>query len=277
MPAPPVPHDSMLHRASSRSDHVSEWVYCPHIQPKVALALDITHILDGLNERQREAVTAPVGNLLVVAGAGSGKTRVLVHRIAYLVEALGASPGGILAVTFTNKAAAEMRGRVERLLEGPARAMWVGTFHGIAHRLAAHALAAGRTSPELPDTRCGRPASAGQTGRCEYLRRRRAEMASATGDRVHQLAQGRRPAAPRTSQVGRPRRVRDGSPRHLRRPTKHSAARADWSISRNSCCAATNCYSPTTTCGPTTGAASGTSSSTSSRTRTPFSTPGCVC
>ena len=97
--------------------------------------MDVTHILDGLNERQREAVTAPVGNLLVVAGAGSGKTRVLVHRIAYLVEALGISPGGVLAVTFTNKAAAEMRGRVERLLEGPARAMWVGTFHGIAHRL----------------------------------------------------------------------------------------------------------------------------------------------
>ena len=97
--------------------------------------MDLTHILDGLNERQRDAVAAPVGNMLVVAGAGSGKTRVLVHRIAFLVEALGASPGGILAVTFTNKAAAEMRGRVERLLEGPARAMWVGTFHGIAHRL----------------------------------------------------------------------------------------------------------------------------------------------
>ena len=97
--------------------------------------MDLTHILDGLNERQRDAVAAPVGNMLVVAGAGSGKTRVLVHRIAFLVEALGASSGGILAVTFTNKAAAEMRGRVERLLEGPARAMWVGTFHGIAHRL----------------------------------------------------------------------------------------------------------------------------------------------
>ena len=97
--------------------------------------MDLTHILDGLNERQRDAVAAPVGNMLVVAGAGSGKTRVLVHRIAFLVEALGASPGGILAVTFTNKAAAEMRGRVERLLEGPARTMWVGTFHGIAHRL----------------------------------------------------------------------------------------------------------------------------------------------
>ena len=97
--------------------------------------LDITHILDGLNDRQREAVAAPIGNLLVIAGAGSGKTRVLVHRIAWLVEAEQVSPNGILAVTFTNKAAAEMRGRVERLLEGPARAMWVGTFHGIAHRL----------------------------------------------------------------------------------------------------------------------------------------------
>ena len=97
--------------------------------------MDISHILDGLNDQQREAVTAPLGNLLVVAGAGSGKTRVLVHRIAWLVEAEGISPSGVLAVTFTNKAAAEMRGRVERLLAGPARAMWVGTFHGIAHRL----------------------------------------------------------------------------------------------------------------------------------------------
>ena len=97
--------------------------------------MDVTHILDGLNERQREAVTAPVGNLLVVAGAGSGKTRVLVHRIAWLIEAEGASPHSVLAVTFTNKAAAEMRSRTETLLDAPPRAMWVGTFHGIAHRL----------------------------------------------------------------------------------------------------------------------------------------------
>ena len=97
--------------------------------------MDVTHILDGLNERQREAVTAPVGNLLVVAGAGSGKTRVLVHRIAWLIEAEGASPHSVLAVTFTNKAAAEMRSRTEMLLDAPPRAMWVGTFHGIAHRL----------------------------------------------------------------------------------------------------------------------------------------------
>ena len=97
--------------------------------------MDVTHILEGLNDPQREAVTAPPENLLVLAGAGSGKTRVLVHRIAWLVEAEGASPHGILAVTFTNKAASEMRNRIEGLLDVPVRHMWVGTFHGIAHRL----------------------------------------------------------------------------------------------------------------------------------------------
>ncbi|HEY6598239.1 MAG TPA: UvrD-helicase domain-containing protein, partial [Pseudomonadales bacterium] len=97
--------------------------------------MDVSFILDGLNDRQREAVTAPLRNLLIIAGAGSGKTRVLVHRIAWLVEAERVSPHGVLAVTFTNKAAAEMRGRTETLLRMPGRALWVGTFHGIAHRL----------------------------------------------------------------------------------------------------------------------------------------------
>jgi DNA helicase-2/ATP-dependent DNA helicase PcrA len=97
--------------------------------------VDVTHILDGLNDRQREAVTAPVGNLLIVAGAGSGKTRVLVHRMAWLIEAEGVSPHGVLAVTFTNKAASEMRNRTEALLNMPGRTLWVGTFHGIANRL----------------------------------------------------------------------------------------------------------------------------------------------
>ncbi len=97
--------------------------------------MDVTHILDALNDRQREAVTAPLGNHLVIAGAGSGKTRVLVHRIAWLIEAEHVSPHGILAVTFTNKAAAEMRARIEELLNISVRTLWVGTFHGIAHRL----------------------------------------------------------------------------------------------------------------------------------------------
>ncbi len=97
--------------------------------------MDVSHLLDSLNEPQREAVAGPQGSYLVLAGAGSGKTRVLVHRIAWLIQAEGLSPYSILAVTFTNKAAAEMRGRIERLLSIPARGMWVGTFHGIAHRL----------------------------------------------------------------------------------------------------------------------------------------------
>jgi len=97
--------------------------------------MDVTPIIDSLNAAQREAVTAPQEPVLVVAGAGSGKTRVLVHRIAWLVDVEGISPHSIMAVTFTNKAAAEMRGRVEELLKMPAGNLWVGTFHGLAHRL----------------------------------------------------------------------------------------------------------------------------------------------
>ncbi len=97
--------------------------------------MDLTPLLGPLNDAQREAVTAPVGPVLVLAGAGSGKTRVLTHRIAWVIQVEHASPHSVLAVTFTNKAAAEMRGRIEKLLGVPGSAMWIGTFHGIAHRL----------------------------------------------------------------------------------------------------------------------------------------------
>jgi ATP-dependent DNA helicase UvrD/PcrA len=97
--------------------------------------MDVSHLLDGLNEDQRQAVASPLGAALVLAGAGSGKTRVLVHRVAWLIQVEGASPHSILAVTFTNKAAAEMRSRIETLLGLPSGAMWLGTFHGLAHRL----------------------------------------------------------------------------------------------------------------------------------------------
>ena len=97
--------------------------------------MDLSPILNPLNDAQRAAVTAPLGPVLVLAGAGSGKTRVLTHRIIWVIQAENASPHSILAVTFTNKAAAEMRGRVEQLLSMPSGGLWIGTFHGIAHRL----------------------------------------------------------------------------------------------------------------------------------------------
>jgi len=92
-------------------------------------------LLASLNEAQQKVVSAPEGHLLVLAGAGSGKTRVLVHRIAWLIDIEHISPHNILAVTFTNKAAGEMRHRLEALVDLPIKMMWVGTFHGLAHRL----------------------------------------------------------------------------------------------------------------------------------------------
>ncbi len=97
--------------------------------------MDVSELLAGLNDKQREAVAAPCGNLLVLAGAGSGKTRVLVHRIAWLLSVENSSPYSIMAVTFTNKAAAEMRHRIEHLIGPGQGGMWIGTFHGLAHRL----------------------------------------------------------------------------------------------------------------------------------------------
>ena len=101
--------------------------------------MDVSHILEHLNDQQRAAVTSEKQHLMVLAGAGSGKTRVLVHKIAWEVEALKMNPASIIAVTFTNKAALEMRSRIEELLEAPMMDGWVGTFHGLAHRfLRAH-------------------------------------------------------------------------------------------------------------------------------------------
>ena len=97
--------------------------------------MDVTELLDGLNPEQREAVASPLNHQLVLAGAGSGKTRVLVHRIAWLMQIEHISPGSILAVTFTNKAAKEMRHRVEELTGISPRHLWIGTFHSLAHRL----------------------------------------------------------------------------------------------------------------------------------------------
>ena len=118
MPAPQLVH---VRRASRRRS--------------LTACMDVSPILAGLNDAQRAAVTAPLAPTLVLAGAGSGKTRVLTHRVAWLVQVENVSPHGILAVTFTNKAAGEMRGRIEIMLGVPSAPLWVGTFHGIAHRL----------------------------------------------------------------------------------------------------------------------------------------------
>ena len=110
--------------------------------------MDVSELLDGLNDKQREAVAAPLQNMLVLAGAGSGKTRVLVHRIAWLMQVENASPYSVFAVTFTNKAAKEMRARVEQTIQGSAGGMWIGTFHGLAHRI----LRAHHREAKLPES-----------------------------------------------------------------------------------------------------------------------------
>ena len=97
--------------------------------------MDVTHILENLNDQQREAVTSEQQNIMVLAGAGSGKTRVLVHKVAWQIEAQQFSPSSIMAVTFTNKAANEMRSRIEELLEHPSPEIWCGTFHSLSHRI----------------------------------------------------------------------------------------------------------------------------------------------
>jgi DNA helicase-2/ATP-dependent DNA helicase PcrA len=106
--------------------------------------MDVSSLLDGLNDKQRDAVAAPPQHMLVLAGAGSGKTRVLVHRLAWLMQVERVAPYSLLAVTFTNKASQEMRSRIEQTIGVSLNNLWMGTFHGLSHRmLRAHYLEAG--------------------------------------------------------------------------------------------------------------------------------------
>ena len=106
--------------------------------------MDVSKIFKSLNEAQRKAVSCENPSLLVLAGAGSGKTRVIAHRVAWLIEILQVNPHSILTVTFTNKAAKEMRRRIEKIVDLDLENFWCGTFHGISHRLLEKALGGGR-------------------------------------------------------------------------------------------------------------------------------------
>ena len=208
---------------------------------------------------------------LVLAGAGSGKTRVLVHRVAWLIQVEGASPHSILAVTFTNKAAAEMRSRIETLLGYPGGALWIGTFHGLAHRLLRlHWREAGLPqSFQILDSEdqarlLRKVLKALDLDETRWVPREILWFINAQKDEGHraQAHQGRRrPDAPPIDQdlPG----LRGGVP----------ARRASW-ISRNCCCAPTNCGATIPRCCSTTARASAMCWWTSSRTPTPSSTNG---
>jgi len=154
--------------------------------------MDVSHLLDDLNPAQREAVSAPRGHYLVLAGAGSGKTRVLTHRIAWLLEVERVSPWSILAVTFTNKAAGEMRARTQNLVGEGTRGLSIGTFHGIAHRLLRRHWREARlpeTFQILDSDRFRRPAAPGQAHH-PGAGHRRGALPATPGHLVHQLGEG---------------------------------------------------------------------------------------
>ncbi|MGO1715336.1 MAG: ATP-dependent helicase, partial [Ancrocorticia populi] len=128
----PVDRERSQHEGAHEA---SVWTDSSAQRPANANAAQIERIVDGLNPQQRKAVVHEGGPLLVVAGAGSGKTRVLTSRIAYLIASGRARPSEILAITFTNKAAKEMRERLEQNLGGLARSMWISTFHSACVRI----------------------------------------------------------------------------------------------------------------------------------------------
>ena len=128
-----LPLDNNSKNASPRAPQQNSTSQSRDVRP--ATGIDPQQLLVGLNPQQAQAVQHDEGPLLILAGAGSGKTRVITHRIAYLVKVRGVRPSAILAITFTNKAAAEMKSRVEELVGTASASMWIGTFHSMLLRI----------------------------------------------------------------------------------------------------------------------------------------------
>ena len=154
-------------------------------------AIEPTAYLADLNPAQREAVLTTEGPLLVIAGAGSGKTRVLTYRVAHLLAAVGVKPNEILAITFTNKAAQEMKERVERQLGPIARAIWIMTFHSACGRILRREAERLGYRSQLHDLRLGRPGAASSSSAWR--------SSSATRSASCRAASTRRSRTPRTS------------------------------------------------------------------------------
>ena len=204
-------------------------------------------LLQGLNAEQRAAVALPREHALILAGAGSGKTRVLTTRIAWLLQSGQCPPAGVLAVTFTNKAAKEMLTRLSAMLPVNVRGMWIGTFHGLCNRfLRAHwKLANLPQSFQILDTQDQLSAI-----------KRLYKQFSVDDERFPAKQTQWFIAACKEDGLRAPDvEARDADARKKVDSMKTNASAKAWSILGSSCCAASNCCATTTPCANTTNAA----------------------